>query len=599
MAEQSWRRRFESVPHRRGLFAAVLALVLLVILWWLVDDWYQDSLVAEATGHQEVVRRLIFTFRAASLLIIGLGGALTYLITSRQTRLSQTVEVQAEELTERLEQYHSIFETTGEGLVIRDMQTLAIVDANPAYCQLHQTSREALIGQTAAIAVDTDLYPQYVDIIKQRGQHRWEGPTQLPDGSTVYLEALGTTITYQGKPHLLVAVRDVTERVQAQRLLEKRVAERTRELETLLQITHNLTATLELKALLSLILEQGQQVVNYTSAVIFKLSDNRDELTLMVFDTPGPNNQVPPQISLATRPVYARIIRERQPVIISDTSTDTESWGGGSGDMFAQVNSWLGVPLVIKDRAIGMLEFGHQQAGYYTPYQAQLALAFANQAAVAIENARLYEQAQTLASLEERRHLARELHDSVSQALYGIALGTRTARMLMDRDPGKLAEPLDYIMNLAEAGLSEMRALIFELRPEVLESEGLVVALAKQAESLRARHNLEIVTHFPDEPEALLSTKETLYRIAQEATHNIVKHAKASQVEISLASGRELTLQISDNGQGFDPGQSFPGHLGLQSMRERAEKLGGQFELTSTPGAGTVVRARMPITSSV
>ncbi|MCB0222382.1 MAG: histidine kinase, partial [Anaerolineae bacterium] len=124
-----------------------------------------------------------------------------------------------------------------------------------------------------------------------------------------------------------------------------------------------------------------------------------------------------------------------------------------------------------------MLELGHCQPNFYTARHVDLALAFANQAAIAIENARLYEQAQSLASLEERRHLARELHDSVSQALYGIALGTRTARMLLDRDPTKLAEPLDYIMNLAEAGLTEMRALIFELRPEILESEGLVGAL--------------------------------------------------------------------------------------------------------------------------
>lgn len=203
-----------------------------------------------------------------------------------------------------------------------------------------------------------------------------------------------------------------------------------------------------------------------------------------------------------------------------------------------------------------------------------------------------------MASLEERRHLARELHDSVSQALYGIALGTRTARLQLDRDPGKLAEPLDYIMNLAEAGLSEMRALIFELRPEVLEAEGLVAALRKQGEALQTRHKLKIITHFGEEPQVPLTVKEGLYRIAQEATHNIVKHARASQVELALVQADGLTLEIKDDGQGFDPQASFSGHLGLHSMRERTEKLGGRFELASQPGQGTTVRVWLPVKSS-
>jgi len=242
-----------------------------------------------------------------------------------------------------------------------------------------------------------------------------------------------------------------------------------------------------------------------------------------------------------------------------------------------------------------MLTFGYDQPNYYTPHHAALALAFANQAAIAVEHARLYEQAQALASLEERRHLARELHDSVSQALYGIALGTRTARMAIERDPTKLIEPLDYIMDLAEAALAEMRALIFELRPEVLEAEGLVTALTKQAEALRVRHKLKVITNLGQEPDVSLAIKEALYRIAQEATHNVVKHAKAGQLELSLIDKNGLTLEIKDDGQGFDPQQSFPGHLGLHSMRERAEKLGGNFSIESTPGQGTTIRVQVTL----
>ena len=195
-----------------------------------------------------------------------------------------------------------------------------------------------------------------------------------------------------------------------------------------------------------------------------------------------------------------------------------------------------------------------------------------------------------VATLEERQRLARELHDSVSQALYGIALGARTAQTQLERDPAKLAEPLDYILSLAEAGLSEMRALIFELRPESLQNEGLVAALTKQADAIHARHKINVVTDFGEEPNISLDAKEALYRIAQEALQNIAKHAHATTVDLSLKEqdGR-LVLVIRDNGKGFVTNREFPGHLGMKSMPERAAQIGGEFHIQSQPGVGTVV----------
>jgi len=586
---------FRRDTQRRGIFAALLALGILLILWWLADTWYQTGLIAEAEGLHKTALRSELVFRVTGLVIVVLGAILTYFIASRQTHLSYTVQIQANELAEREAQYQHVFEATSEGLVIRDMETLAIVDANPAYCRLLQTTREALIGQTSAVAIDLETYWQYIEIIRCQGQYRWENTINHLDGGTIHLEAVGTTITYLGKPHLLTALRDITERVRASQLLEHRVAERTRELETLLQISHNLTSTLDLKSLLNLILGQVRSVVAYTGAAVFGLA-GEGQLELLLYEGPPLSYPSPQYWSLADHSIYAQVIQSQEPIVIPDITADTElaqTWQHTAGLLAEYTCTWLGVPLLIKQNVIGMLTFGYDQPAYYMPHHATLALAFANQAAIAIENARLYEQAQALASLEERRHLARELHDSVSQALYGIALGTRTARMLMDRDPAKLAEPLDYIMNLAEAGLSEMRALIFELRPEVLEAEGLVVALTKQAEALHVRHKLEVITNLGQEPDVSLTIKEALYRIAQEATHNIVKHAKASHLELSLTNKKGLTLEIKDDGQGFDPQESFPGHLGLHSMRERAEKLGGNFQVESTPGQGTTIRVQV------
>ena len=200
-----------------------------------------------------------------------------------------------------------------------------------------------------------------------------------------------------------------------------------------------------------------------------------------------------------------------------------------------------------------------------------------------------------LAREEERRRLARELHDSVSQALYGISLGAHAARTALERDPDHVAEPLDYILSLAEAALAEMRALIFELRPESLETEGLVSALSKQAAALQARNAIVVATELCDEPDLPLPVKEDLYRIAQEAMHNTVKHAHASHVGLRLDQTSDgVMLEVLDDGAGFDPKASFPGHLGLHSMRERVINLGGTFEIESTPGAGTRVCVSIP-----
>ncbi len=201
-----------------------------------------------------------------------------------------------------------------------------------------------------------------------------------------------------------------------------------------------------------------------------------------------------------------------------------------------------------------------------------------------------------LAQEEERRRLARELHDSVSQALYGISLGVHTARLQLDRNPKELAETLDYVLELAEAALIEMRALIFELRPESLETEGLVTALNKQAAALHARQGIVVQVDLGDEPDVPLEVKQDLYRIAQEALHNTVKHARASHIELRLQQvGEMVTVEVSDNGRGFDAAASFPGHLGLHSMRERVKSLGGELQIESAPGQGTRIRANVPV----
>jgi signal transduction histidine kinase len=201
-----------------------------------------------------------------------------------------------------------------------------------------------------------------------------------------------------------------------------------------------------------------------------------------------------------------------------------------------------------------------------------------------------------LAALEERQHLARELHDSLSQTLFSIGLGAQAALASRDELPNKVVEALNYVLALADAGLTEMRALIFNLRPESLALEGLASALTKQAAALRTRYDMAVLVDIAQEPAASPESKEALYRIALEAMRNAARHSRANQLAIRLSCSEDaLALEVSDDGVGFDPARSYPGHLGLNSMRERSAQLRGVLRIDSAPGAGTRVHVDIPL----
>jgi len=279
-------------------------------------------------------------------------------------------------------------------------------------------------------------------------------------------------------------------------------------------------------------------------------------------------------------------LRRRSAQRAGDPNSDPNS------DVAANV---LAVPLIVRDTALGVLLLA-PRAGAPDDERRQLTIAFANQLGVALENARLYRQVQERAASEERQHLARELHDSVSQALYAILLGTHTAQRKLEASPDDARQALDYVETLAQAGIKEMRALIFVLRPESLEQEGLIGVLRKQLDVLESRHGLDVALDAALEPDAPLPTKQALSRIAQEALHNVVKHARAQRVRLELVvtDGR-VRLSVVDDGDGFDPDGAFPGHLGLRSMEERARAVGGSLALSSAPGGGTRVTVDVPL----
>jgi PAS domain S-box-containing protein len=501
-----------------------------------------------------------------------------------------------DQLREQQMQYRQVFEATGDGLVITDLDW-KLVRANPAFYRMHGYRPDELLGRSATTYIHPDYHQDrmnYTAAIIAGERPRSHAVDVRKDGSTFPVQVHGSAFTFQGRPHVLGVVRDDTERTQAFELLEKRVS-------ALSTVAASLTVNQALDDTLDVI---ARSVLGATPAIAcsaYVLDPSTGQLRVYAgIGLPEGYGQAMERCwDEGSESAYQTFFAP-EPLIMRDVVRR-----GMQDPALSPLHGLLGevewdtiavVPLASQDRRFGSVNAYYPRGMEPSPDDIAFLRAVADQGAVAAQNARLLAEAQSKAGLEERQRLARELHDSVSQALYGIALGARTARALAENSPDQVIEPLDYVLSLAEAGMTEMRSLIFELRPESLAAEGLVAALEKRVAVLRARHQLTVSALLGTEPEVPLPLKETLYRIAQEALHNAVKHAHASHVEVRLSVLDDwLELEIGDNGVGFEPGDPQPGHLGMQSMRERASADRGSIEIESEIGAGTTVRARLPI----
>jgi signal transduction histidine kinase len=268
-------------------------------------------------------------------------------------------------------------------------------------------------------------------------------------------------------------------------------------------------------------------------------------------------------------------------------------WPSGHPDM----RSFMGVPIVAPQGVIGAFYLTEKVgAPDFTDEDEELIELLAAHAAIAIANARLYEETRELSIHAERNRLALELHDAVSQKLFGLVLNAEAAGTLLESDPEGARAQVATLQALAREALDELRSLMFELRPPDLERDGLDGTLRKHVDVLRhlqdAEIELDVVAAQAALPPDPARDGEVL-RIAQEALQNALRHARAKRIAVRLrGDDAGLVLEIEDDGLGFDP--DAPGlrsrRLGLTSMEERAERLGGWLEIRSAPGAGTTVR---------
>jgi signal transduction histidine kinase len=300
--------------------------------------------------------------------------------------------------------------------------------------------------------------------------------------------------------------------------------------------------------------------------------------------------------------VLGAMLESPEPVRTEDLH-EHPRFGGWWPDGHPDMRSFLGVPIVAPEGVIGAFYLTHKEgAPVFGDSDQEVIELLAAHAAIAITNARLYERSRELSMLSERNRLALELHDAVSQKLFGLTLAAESAATLLDRhDDVAAREQVDRLRGLAGEALDELRALIQELRPPDLARDGLCGALRKQAATLARLHGVAIDVETEDGVSAGAdgTADAEVLRVAQEALANALRHARgARRVVVRLGRGGDggVVLEVADDGAGFDPDDpDLRGrHLGLTSMETRAARIGGRLAIGSAPGAGTTVRLEVP-----
>jgi PAS domain S-box-containing protein len=497
---------------------------------------------------------------------------------------------------EKEEPYWQIFEAAGDGLIVQDSETQRVVEANPSAAAMHGYSREEFIGLHLTEYIHPDSQPLFTEsaqAVQLGGMFESPAIHLHRDGSSFHVEVRRTAFTYQGCPCLLSVVRDVSRRLQTEQLLLQQEEVRQREQSTLLDISHTLASTLELKP--DLILDQLQVIVKYSHAALFVLEDST-LVSIALRGVQRPESAAPFRIHLDGPEILARLFNEHRPLRIADVSSANEQarflrllLANDAAVLLNGVRAWMWVPLAIKGRIIGGVGVAHTDRNYFTSHHADLALTVANQAAITMVNAELYQQAQTLAALQERQRLAQNLHDAVNQSLFSAGLIAEVLPRLWDRDQTQARQSLEDLRRLTRGAMAEMRALLAELRPSTLTDADLGDLLRLLGNAFTGRTNIPAMVTIAGEGVLPAEVQVAIYRVCQEALNNIAKHAGASKVEINLKhDGTAIELGIHDNGQGFDPEQPISsGHYGLSMMRERAEEVGAQLFITSQIGRGS------------
>jgi len=510
------------------------------------------------------------------------------------------------ELDRSQELYRTLAHNFPNGAVLLFDENLRHTLADGAGLAEVGLSKEMLEGHTLWEAFPPEtcaiLEPQY-----RRALQGQETSFEVPFTGRTYLVWALPTRNESGEIFGgMLMTQDITERAQTQQILEQRVEQSTREIKQLYQQAEGRRHELEtlyladeqlyrhlrldqvLQALVDVVIDQLQ--ADKASVQVFDPASQR----LVVRAARGYSPEMVARMSeyLPGDGISGKVFQSGQVIAVEDAAQ-----APAPADQIAAyegICSVLSVPITIAGQIFGVFGMDYSQPRAFTPDDTRLFLALAQRAAIAIENARLFEQAEQAATLEERQRLSRELHDAVTQSLYSLVLLSEAGRRnAHSGNYERVEHHLDRLSETAQQALKEMRLLVYELRPMALSEVGLVGALQQRLDAVEKRAGVKALLSVEGVDKLPAPVEEAFFRIAQEALNNALKHAHASTVSVSLRQApNSIEMELQDDGLGFDIDGTSPGGIGLHSMHERADRLGAEIEIQSTPGAGTAIRVR-------
>ncbi len=544
---------------------------------------------------------------AAPLPLEGYGVAIAYAdVTERK---------HAEERLQESEAFlRQVIDTSPNCIFVKDWDGTYIL-VNRAIADLYDTTKEEMLGKTDRELVGLDrLSPDEAERfladdrqVMREGERKVipEESFTLADGTTRWFQTIKGPLTTSLAPRCMLGVAvDITKRKRAEEALRERITE----LQLLSQVESQVAAELDLDALLERAVRLVQEAFGYYQVAIMTVDQDRDELIVSAM-TGGFADLIPDDYRQGLdEGLIGWAARHREALLVNDVESDPRYVNHYPDQVRTQ--SELSIPILVGGQVAGVLDLQSKHRDAFDENDLLVIGTLADQIAVAMENARLYEKERAAqdclreladylqeAQETERTRIAREIHDEFGQMMTVLKMDLAWLRKRFPENEPPLRRKVDAMSDLVDRSLEIVRRLSSELRPGILDDLGLAAAIEWQAEAFSDRSRIACQLDLDETADRLNCDLSTaLFRIFQEALTNVARHAQATEVHVELrVDPEEVTLIVEDDGRGIAPDEiSGSSSLGLLGMRERARALGGEIIVAGVPDQGTTVTARIP-----
>lgn len=535
-------------------------------------------------------------FRASALVLIlgAVAGGLAwqqYQAQVQQRRLEAMVVERTRELQDARHQISTLFDNSPLGIIVTQLSG-EILAVNRAIQRITgYTEGELLELNVRSLYARVEQRNQLLGELDKAGFVADFGIQLRRRDDSLFFASLSLSWLEMGGQKVVLGItEDVTDQVEARAALT-----------SLHEVSYDLATIPDRRKLIERSLQRLHTIVDFQRAFAVVMDDGEPNALQIQFSPAAQPAMAVEHVPVDHWSYLDTFVANPEIAYVEDVrASDTiqAAMAAIQNDRFAGAlkasRSWLRLPLISGERTTGMLNLMHDEAGHYTALDIELAHTFANHLAVALENIHLNEQTRDVAAANERARIARELHDSVTQTLFTASVLAEATPRIWDKDRELAQHNMGNLSQLLRSALIEMRSLLLELRMGAQPQQTLDQLLRSLADVVQVRGNLAVELQVDGDRTLSADVTLALYRIAQEATNNVIKHSEATSVVVTLRRKTDgVELRIKDDGRGFDIKGISTGHLGINIMGERIKEIGGSLHIQSEVGRGTEVIATL------